>query len=86
MAILTGAPELEAAKVWFDWVLTAEAQEIGPTVNSLQLPTNPDAAVSELAVKLEDILVVDYNFQAAGANRTAMTERFDEEIAPAPTE
>ena len=86
MAILAGAPELEAAKVWFDWVLTAEAQEIGPTVNSLQLPTNPDAAVSELAVKLEDILVVDYNFQAAGANRTAMTERFDEEIAPAPTE
>lgn len=86
MAILANAPELEAAKVWFDWALTAAAQEIGPTVNSLQLPTNPDAAVSELAVKLEEILVVDYNFPAAGANRTAMTERFDAEIAPAPTE
>lgn len=86
MAILANAPELEAAKVWFDWALTADAQELGPTVNSLQLPTNPDAAVSELAVKLEEILVVDYNFSAAGANRTAMTERFDAEIAPAPTE
>lgn len=86
MGILKGAPELEAAKIWFDWALSVAAQEIGPTVNSLQLPTNPDAAVSELAVKLEEILVVDYNFQAAGANRAALTARFDEEIAPAPVD
>ncbi|OQY82865.1 MAG: hypothetical protein B6D42_08660 [Anaerolineae bacterium UTCFX5] len=86
MGIIKGAPELEAAKVWFDWALSKEAQEIGPTVNSLQLPTNPDAEVSPLAVKLGDILVVDYNFQAAGAHRIEITERFDAEIAPAPTE
>lgn len=72
--------------MWFDWALSKEAQEIGPTVNSLQLPTNPDAEVSPLAVKLGDILVVDYNFQAAGAHRIEITERFDAEIAPAPTE
>jgi iron(III) transport system substrate-binding protein len=86
MAILKDAPEAEAAAIWFEWALTAAAQEIGPTVNSLQLPTNIDAAVSDLAVKLEDILVVNYNFAAAGAARAEMTARFDEEIAPAPTE
>lgn len=86
MGIITGGPEPEAARLWYDWALTAAAQEIGPTVNSLQLPTNPDAAVSELAVDLSQINVVDYNFLAAGTSRVAVTERFDSEIATAPTE
>ena len=86
MAIIANGPEPEAARVWYDWALTAAAQEIGPSVNSLQLPTNTEAAISELAVNLEDINVVDYNFEAAGLNRVAITERFDAEIATAPTE
>lgn len=86
MAILKNAPELDAAKQWYDWALTADAQEIGQTVNSLQLPTNPDASVSDLSVNLADVKTVTYNFQAAGSNRTALVERFDAEIAPAPTE
>ena len=68
------------------WALSAAAQELGPTVNSLQLPTNPDAAVSELAVNLSEINVVEYNFQAAGLSRVAITERFDAEIATAPAQ
>jgi iron(III) transport system substrate-binding protein len=86
MAILKNAPEPDAAKMWYDWALTAEAQEIGQGVNSLQLPTNPETPVSELSIVLSDLTVVNYNFQAAGANRTALVERFDAEIAPAPTE
>ncbi|MFN8452314.1 MAG: ABC transporter substrate-binding protein [Anaerolineae bacterium] len=86
MAILKNAPELDAAKMWYDWALTAAAQEIGQTVNSLQLPTNPDAKVSDLSVNLADVKLITYNFQAAGANRTALVERFDSEIAPTPTE
>ena len=86
MAILEGAPELEAAQMWYDWALTADAQAIGATVNSLQLPTNPETPVPDLAVKLEDVVLVDYNFVAAGMNRTAVVERYDAEIAPIPTE
>jgi iron(III) transport system substrate-binding protein len=86
MAIIANGPEPEAARMWYDWALLAETQEIGATVNALQLPTNPDAAVSELSVVLADVNVLDYNFQAAGENRTAIVERFDTEIAPAPTE
>lgn len=86
MALIAGAPEPEAARMWYDWAITKEAQEIGQTVNSLQLPTNPDAAVSELSVNLADVNLIDYNFQAAGENRTALVERFDAEIAPAPAE
>ncbi len=84
MAIIKGAPELEAAKAWYDWALTPEAQAISLTVNSLQLPTNPASEVSPLSVNLSDVNLVNYNFVAAGTNRTAMVERFDQEVAPAP--
>lgn len=86
MAILKNAPELEAAKVWYDWALTADAQAIAQTVNSLQIPTNPETPLSDLMVKLDEVNVIDYNFQAAGLNRTALVERFDAEIAPEPPE
>lgn len=86
MAILKNAPELEAAKAWYEWALTADAQAIGQTVNSLQLPTNPETPVSELSVNLEEVNLVTYNFSAAGANRTALVERFDAEVAPEPVE
>lgn len=86
MAIIANAPEPEAARLWYDWALSVEAQEIGATVNSLQLPTNPEAAISDLSVNLTEINVVDYNFMAAGTNRTAVSERFDAEVASIPSE
>jgi len=86
MAIIKGAPELEAAQKWYDWALTPDAQAIAQTVNSLQLPTNPDTPVSELSVNLSEVNLVNYNFLAAGAHRNAIVERFDTEVAPEPKE
>ena len=86
MGILAGAPELEAAQMWYDWALTADVQALGATVNSLQVPTNPDTPIPDLAVNLDDVNLVIYNFTAAGVNRTDMVERFDEEVAPIPVE
>jgi len=86
MALIKNAPEPEAAKRWIEWALTPEAQAIGATVNSLQLPTNPDTPISELSPRLEDVNLVDYNFIAAGLHRTEIVERFDAEIAPQPTD
>ncbi len=84
VALIKNAPEPEAAKMWIDWVLTAQAQEIGPTVKSYQLPTNPNAKVSERSVKLSEVKLVDYNFDEAGKNRKAITQRFEDEITVAP--
>lgn len=86
MGILANGPEPEAARMWYDWALTADVQALGATVNSLQLPTNPDTPVPDLAVNLDDVNLVEYNFTAAGTNRNDMVERFDEEVAPIPTE
>lgn len=85
-ALVAGAANPNNAKTWFDWALTKEAQEIGPTVGAYQLPTNPDAEVSDKAVSLSEVNLVEYDFQAAGEARTRLTQRFEDEIAAAPVE
>jgi iron(III) transport system substrate-binding protein len=85
-ALITKAPEPDNAKKWMDWALTAKAQEIGATVGAYQLPTNPDAKVSERSVKLSDVKLVEYDFDAAGKARDALTKRFEDEVAAAPKE
>jgi iron(III) transport system substrate-binding protein len=86
VALIAGAPEPNAAKAWIDWSLTAEAQEIGATTLSFQLPTNPEAEVSERSVNLDDVELVEYDFQAAGEAREELTARFEDEVAAAPAE
>ncbi|MEA2025219.1 MAG: ABC transporter substrate-binding protein [Chloroflexota bacterium] len=86
VALVAGAPNPDAGKAWIDWALQADTQEIGPTVGSFQLPTNPDAAVSDLSVSLDQVDLVDYDFDAAGAARTELTQRFEDEVAAKPAE
>ncbi len=86
VAVIKGAKNLDAAKKWVDWVLTAKSQEIPPTVKAYQLPTNPDAKVSEKSDKLANIKLVDYDVIKSAAQKKAITERFDAEVAPAPKE
>jgi iron(III) transport system substrate-binding protein len=86
VALVANAQYPDNAKAWIDWSLSAPAQEIGPTVGAYQLPTNPDAAVSDLSVSLDDVTLVDYDFQAAGEARTDLTQRFEDEVAAEPVE
>jgi iron(III) transport system substrate-binding protein len=84
-ALIAGAPEPNAAKAWIDWALEADTQEIGPNeADSFQLPTNPEAAVHERSVNLDEVNLVDYDFQAAGEARASLTQRFEDEVAAAP--
>jgi iron(III) transport system substrate-binding protein len=75
-----------AAKAYVDWALTAEAQNLGPTVGSYQLLTNPEAKHDERMVNLNDVKLVDYDFALAAAEKSKLTKRFDAEIAPQPKE
>src|SRR3990170_2532117 len=87
VALIANAPEPNAAKAWIDWSLTAEVQELGASeAASFQLPTNPDAAVDERSVNLAEVELVEYDFQAAGEARDALTARFEDEVAAKPAE
>ncbi|MGH3685213.1 MAG: ABC transporter substrate-binding protein [Pseudonocardiaceae bacterium] len=82
VAVVRGARNLAAAKAYVDWALTAKAQEIGPTVRSYQVPTNPAAKVSDFSVRLDQLRLVPYDFAAAGKAKPTLVTRFNDVVAP----
>ena len=81
MAILKGAKHMQAAKLWFDWALTAEAQALGPVYKAYQAPTVKGVTLSH--PELMEVNLIDYDFQWAGTNKKAFVEKFTNEIATA---
>ncbi len=86
VALIADAKNSDAAKKYFDWALSAEAQEIGPEHQSYQLFTNPNGKTDDRMVDLADVTLVEYDFAKAAAAKDELTTRFDEEIATAPKE
>ncbi len=84
VGLIKGAKNEVNAKKYIDFVLTAEAQQIGPTVGSYQVLTNPDAKVDSRMVKLSDVNLVNYDFEKAAAAKKDLTARFDAEVAAQP--
>ena len=86
VSLVKGGPNAQNAKTFIDWTLTPDHQDIGPTVGSFQIPTNPDAKITDDMVKLDEIKLVNYDSIAAGEKKKALTAKFDAEVAPAPKE
>ncbi|QWW20102.1 ABC transporter substrate-binding protein [Schaalia sp. 19OD2882] len=86
VALVKNSKNAEAAKKYIDWAISADAQNIGQTVGSYQVLTNPAAKVSDKMVDLKTVKLIDYDFAAASAAKPALTARFDEEIAAKPKE
>jgi iron(III) transport system substrate-binding protein len=82
MSIIKGAKNLENAKVWYDWALTAEVQSHMKDAKSFQLPSNKSAEIPKESPKFEDIKLINYDFKTYGdpAKRKELLERWDNEI------
>jgi iron(III) transport system substrate-binding protein len=78
VGIIKNSPNQEAAKKFIDFVLTAEVQEMGQTVNALQFLTNPDAVPPEECQQLVGTKLIEQDDEWAGANRSAFVEKFNE--------
>lgn len=86
VALVAGSSHKEAAQAYIDFAISAEGQNVGQTVGSYQVLTNPDADTSDKMANLDDINLIDYDFAAASAAKPDLTARFDEEIAAEPKE
>lgn len=86
VALIANSKNQAAAKKYIDWAISADAQNVGQTVGSYQVLTNPNAKVSDKMVKLDEVNLVDYDFEKAAEEKPALTARFDEEIAAQPRE
>lgn len=82
MSLIEGGPNPENARIFYDWVLTPAAQELGAQANSFQVPSNANAATPEESPNLEDILLIDYDFELYGSSdeRSRLLSRWDQEI------
>ena len=82
MAIVKGARNLDAAKKFYDWALTPEAQKIGLDVKEYAIPTNRNVPLPAQVPKLTDIKVINYDFAKYGASdtRKRLLERWEKEV------
>lgn len=81
MGIVKGAKHLDAAKKWFDWILTAEGQSLGPKYHAYQAPTVQGVKLSH--PELLQVNLIDYDFEWAGANKKAFVDKYTNELAAA---
>ena len=86
VGVVKGSKNQTAAQAYVDWSLTPEAQNLGAPVGSYQVPTNPESAMDDRMVKLDEVNLVDYDFSAAAKAKKELTQRFDAEIAAQPRE
>jgi iron(III) transport system substrate-binding protein len=87
MSIIKGARNLENAKKWYDWALTADVQSIGPKAKvSYQVQSNKEAYSPPQAPKLADIKLINYDFAKYGssAERTRLLSKWDNDIKNLP--
>ena len=78
MSLIKGAKNMENAKKWYDWALTAEAQNIGAQAKvSYQVPSNKNATAPPQAPKFSEIKLINYDFAKYGssAERTRLLDQ-----------
>jgi iron(III) transport system substrate-binding protein len=82
MSIIRGARNMDAARRFYDWALTAEAQAIGAQANSFQLPSNRNAPIPPQAPRFENVRLIDYDFARWGSaeERTRIITRWEREV------
>lgn len=67
VSILKGARNLDNAKLFVDWSLSKEAQEIAwKEAQSYQVPTNTTAETSPHSLKMEEVNLIEYDFEKYG--------------------
>ncbi len=86
MSIIKGARNLEEAKKFYDWALTAEAQNLALQVNAFQVPSNMNAETSPSAPDMSTIKLIDYDFRKYGSSdeRKRLLKKWDDEVSTLP--
>jgi iron(III) transport system substrate-binding protein len=86
MSIIAGGPNPDNAKIWYDWALSADAQELGVEANSFQVPSNANASTPPESPSLDEIDLIDYDFALYGSSeeRQRLLTRWDNEIGSLP--
>ena len=82
MSIIKGARNMESAKKFYDWALSADAQSLALQVKAYQVPSNTGAKTSPSAPDLSSVKLIDYDFKKYGssAERKRLLKKWDDEV------
>lgn len=86
VAIIKGSRNVDAARKFVDWSLSAEGQKVGLDVKEYAIPTNRGVSLPPQVPPLSSIKVIAYDFAKYGssAERKRLLERWEKEINAAP--
>ncbi|MCY3879185.1 MAG: ABC transporter substrate-binding protein [Rhodobacteraceae bacterium] len=86
MSIIAGARNMDEAKMFYDWALSAEAQNLALQVNAFQVPSNVNAETSPSAPDMSTIKLIDYDFKKYGSSdeRKRLLKKWDDEVSTLP--
>ncbi len=84
LSIIKGARNLDNAKKFVDFMLSAEGQEVPQRVKMFQVPTNIHAKVPKEAIRLDQVKLIDYDFVKYGSEkmRSHLIDRWAKEVKP----
>ena len=85
-SIIKGARNLDSAKKFIDFALTADVQSMAAKVKSYQVPSNKNAVSPPEAPDVSSIKLIDYNHALYGskAERTRLLKKWDAEVKVLP--
>ena len=86
MSIIKGGPNPEAARMFYDFALQADIQELAANAAAYQVPSNRNAPPPPQAPNLDEIKLIDYDFVEYGSSETRrrLLQRWDEEVGALP--
>ena len=77
--LFRSGPNTENAKVFIDWLLTKEAQELS-VATSYRYPVRDDVAAPKGLPALSEVDLVNYDRAKASSMKEAVLEKFEAEI------
>jgi len=86
MSIIKGARNLDAAKKFYEWALTPQAQQFGAATRQFQLPANKATPVDPRVPDFKKIRLIDYDYAkyGAGAERKRLIARWEKDVNALP--
>ncbi|MBK6863182.1 MAG: ABC transporter substrate-binding protein [Ideonella sp.] len=86
MSIVKGSKNLDAAKKFYEWALTAQAQQFGAASKQFQLPSNKATPIDPRVPDFKSIKFINYDYAKYGssAERKRLITRWEKEVNSLP--
>ncbi len=86
IAMVKGQRNKEAAKRYYDWLMSPRGQAIGGRANSLQVPANKTFKADPRIPPIDNVRLIKYDFEKYGkaAERKRLLERWRNEVESLP--